>query len=91
MPPTTPDLDRDAHLRAILRQLPAAPGVYLMKGANGRVLYVGKADVLRNRVRSYFGKGPAYDARIERMVARKIDTALSRDLRRHIERNTARR
>ncbi len=53
--PDTPDRDRDAHLRAILRQLPSSPGVYLMKSAEGRVLYVGKADVLRNRVRSYFG------------------------------------
>src|SRR5438270_887210 len=44
-----------------------------MKGASGRVLYVGKADVLRNRVRSYFGKGPAYDARIERMVTEVAD------------------
>jgi len=44
-----------------------------MKGATGRVLYVGKADVLRNRVRSYFGKGPAYDARIERMVTEVAD------------------
>ena len=73
MPPTDPGVDRDAHLRAILRQLPAAPGVYLMKGSSGRVLYVGKADVLRNRVRSYFGKGPAYDARIERMVTEVAD------------------
>ena len=39
----------------MLRQLPASPGVYLMKAADGRVLYVGKADLLRNRVRSYFG------------------------------------
>src|SRR5690349_14267699 len=44
-----------------------------MKGASGRVLYVGKADVLRNRVRSYFGSGPAYDARIERMVSEVAD------------------
>ena len=73
MPPTIPGVDRDAHLRAILRQLPVSPGVYLMKGASGRVLYVGKADVLRNRVRSYFGKGPAYDARIERMVTEVVD------------------
>ncbi|MEX1157157.1 MAG: excinuclease ABC subunit UvrC [Chloroflexota bacterium] len=62
-------LDRAPHLRAVLRQLPAAPGVYLMKGADGRVLYVGKADLLRNRVRSYFGAAPAPDARIARMAS----------------------
>jgi len=62
-------LDHAPHLRAVLRQLPAAPGVYLMKGADGRVLYVGKADLLRNRVRSYFGAAPAPDARIARMAS----------------------
>ena len=45
------DSPADQHVRAILRQLPTAPGVYLMKDAGGRVLYVGKADSLRNRVR----------------------------------------
>jgi excinuclease ABC subunit C len=59
--------------RTVLRQLPAAPGVYLMKGADGRVLYVGKADSLRNRVRSYFGSRAPLDARIERMVAEVAD------------------
>ncbi len=71
--PDAPDRDREAHLRAILRQLPASPGVYLMKGADGRVLYVGKADVLRNRVRSYFGSKAALDARILRMVGEVAD------------------
>ncbi len=66
--PAAPDRDRDAHLRAILRQLPTSPGVYLMKGPDGRVLYVGKADVLRNRVRSYFGSKAGLDSRILRMV-----------------------
>ncbi|GEO25868.1 UvrABC system protein C [Alicyclobacillus acidoterrestris] len=37
-----------------LALLPAKPGVYLMKGQSGEILYVGKAKVLKNRVRSYF-------------------------------------
>jgi excinuclease ABC subunit C len=44
-----------------------------MKGPNGRVLYVGKADVLRNRVRSYFGSKVALDGRIVRMVSEVAD------------------
>ena len=60
-------------LRALLRRLPAGPGVYLMKSVDGRVLYVGKADALRNRVRSYFtARGPE-DARISRMVTEVAD------------------
>jgi len=60
---------RDQHLRAILRQLPTGPGVYLMKGDDGRVLYVGKADSLRSRVRSYFGSKVGLDSRIVRMTS----------------------
>lgn len=40
-----------------LQELPAAPGVYLFKNRQGNVLYVGKALVLKNRVRSYFQAG----------------------------------
>ena len=36
------------------RQYPDQPGVYLMKDAEGRIIYVGKARSLRNRIRSYF-------------------------------------
>ncbi|MBA2263124.1 MAG: excinuclease ABC subunit UvrC [Chloroflexi bacterium] len=55
-------------LRGALRRLPTKPGVYLMQNADGRVLYVGKADSLRSRVRSYFAARGPEDARIARMV-----------------------
>jgi excinuclease ABC subunit C len=60
-------------LRAVLRRLPTGPGVYLMKNAEGRVLYVGKADALRSRVRSYFGQRGPEDVRISRMVTEVAD------------------
>jgi excinuclease ABC subunit C len=43
-------------LRVTLAKLPTKPGVYLMKDERGKVLYVGKAQNLRNRVRSYWQK-----------------------------------
>jgi excinuclease ABC subunit C len=46
-------------LKATLANLPDRPGVYLLKDARGEVLYVGKAQSLRHRVRSYWQKGPA--------------------------------
>ncbi len=39
-----------------LKELPARPGVYMMKGRSGAILYIGKAKNLRSRVRSYFKK-----------------------------------
>ena len=60
-------------LRAVLRRLPTGPGVYLMKNESGRVLYVGKADALRSRVRSYFGMRGPEDARIVRMTQEVTD------------------
>jgi excinuclease ABC subunit C len=46
-----------SRLEAKLEQLPISPGVYLFKNAEGAIVYVGKARVLRNRVRSYFQAG----------------------------------
>jgi len=43
-----------AHIRAVLAKLPDHPGVYLMRDDRGRVLYVGKAQNLKNRVRQYW-------------------------------------
>jgi excinuclease ABC subunit C len=45
---------RHSQLKERLSSIPAKPGVYLMKDENGKVIYVGKAVNLRNRVRSYF-------------------------------------
>lgn len=56
-----------------LSQLPDKPGCYLFKDAAGQVLYVGKAEVLRNRVRSYFQESAAHSARIRVMVSRVAD------------------
>ena len=64
----SPRRDLSDSLRAVLRGLPTKPGVYLMRNADGRVLYVGKADSLRSRVRSYFAARGPEDARIARMV-----------------------
>jgi len=51
-----------------LASVPTTPGVYLMKDARGKILYVGKAVVLRNRVRSYFQEAAAHTEWVGRMV-----------------------
>jgi excinuclease ABC subunit C len=51
-----------------LSNLPTSPGVYLMKDVNGDVIYVGKAVVLRNRVRSYFHYAKGLTRKTRRMV-----------------------
>src|SRR5262245_2206604 len=51
-----------------VKQFPAAPGVYLMKDKQGRVLYVGKAKNLRNRAGHYFTKAAAEDRRTADLV-----------------------
>ena len=50
------------NLRLKLEALPKEPGIYLMKGKDGEIIYVGKAKNLRNRVRSYF-RGESHDGR----------------------------
>ena len=68
-------------VRKIYQKIPDSPGVYLMKDARGRILYIGKAGNLRRRVSSYFTR--PHDYRIERLVrevkkvdCKKTDTAI---------------
>jgi len=61
-------MDRLERLKGRLKELPARPGVYLHKNAEGEVIYVGKARNLRNRVQSYLvGRGPR-DPRIDTLI-----------------------
>ena len=55
-------------LKAKLKTLPAAPGVYFHKNQAGEIIYVGKAAVLKNRVRQYFQKSEK-DPKTEALVA----------------------
>jgi excinuclease ABC subunit C len=59
-----------------LEQLPGRPGVYLFKGRDGEVLYVGKARVLRDRVRSYFQASRPAELHKARMVEEIADLDL---------------
>src|ERR1035441_10039302 len=56
-------------LRDKAGQLPLVPGVYLYKDAGGRVIYVGKAKSLRNRVRSYFSEDKLADVKTGTLIA----------------------
>ncbi|MBV9971852.1 MAG: excinuclease ABC subunit C, partial [Candidatus Eremiobacteraeota bacterium] len=56
-----------------LSQIPDAPGVYLMVGEGERILYIGKALSLRNRVRSYFQESSEHHIRTQAMVQRVVD------------------
>jgi len=56
-----------------LKNLPTAPGVYLHKDEGGKIIYVGKAKNLRNRVRSYFQSGRGHDRKTRELVKRITD------------------
>jgi excinuclease ABC subunit C len=56
------------HLKEQLKTLPGRPGVYLFKDNVGKVIYVGKASSLRNRVRAYFSPRSQLSLKLERLV-----------------------
>ena len=58
-----------AQLKGKASKLPFLPGVYIMKDQNGQVIYVGKAKILKNRVRQYFQKNSAHSPKVRAMVS----------------------
>lgn len=60
-------------VQAKLKQLPDQPGVYFHKDKAGQIIYVGKAAVLKNRVRQYFQKSRNRDPKTEALVAEIYD------------------
>ena len=63
-------MDVPAQLIPLLDNLPNKPGCYLMKDAQGKVIYVGKAINLRNRVRSYFHSSAQQDPKTQQLVSK---------------------
>ena len=61
------------HIKGILATLPGKPGCYIMKNADGKVIYVGKAINLKNRVRSYFHNDTGHDHKTRRLVRDIVD------------------
>lgn len=59
---------RDFNVEEELSKLPAKPGVYIMHDENDTIIYVGKAVILRNRVRSYFRESTKKTIKIQQMV-----------------------
>lgn len=62
--------DFSESIKKSLAVLPENPGVYLMHDAEGKVIYVGKAVVLKNRVRSYFRNLASHTPKVRAMVAK---------------------
>jgi excinuclease ABC subunit C len=61
-------------LQTKLKELPKDPGVYFHKDTKGEIIYVGKAAVLRNRVKQYFQTSRGRDPKTEALVAEIADT-----------------
>ncbi|MGK7950401.1 MAG: excinuclease ABC subunit UvrC [Xenococcaceae cyanobacterium] len=68
-----PLLKQPERLETRLKEIPAEAGVYLMRGSNGDILYIGKSKKLRSRVRSYFRESQKLSDRIAMMVRQVFD------------------
>ena len=60
-------------LKQKANNLPLKPGVYIMKDKSGKIVYIGKAKALKNRVSQYFGAGNQHTEKVRRMVENVFD------------------
>jgi len=60
-------------LRAKAMKLPLRPGVYIMKDSTGKIIYIGKAKALKNRVSQYFGSQNKHTGKVRTMVSKVCD------------------
>lgn len=60
-------------LQEKLKNLPTSSGVYIHKNADGKIIYIGKAKNLRNRVRQYFQSSKNHDFKTQELVKRIVD------------------
>ena len=66
----------DPKLRALrdkAMKLPLTPGVYIMKNKSGKIIYIGKAKALKNRVSQYFGSQNNHAPKVRKMVENVAD------------------
>lgn len=72
---TTDPMEQDKlnaeHIKSKLTMLPDEPGCYLMKNKDGTIIYVGKAKILKNRVRSYFTG--SHNGKTQKLVSEIVD------------------
>lgn len=64
--------DHEKHIKELRKQamrLPLNPGVYIMHDKSGKIIYIGKAKALKNRVSQYFGSEKNHDDKVRRMVS----------------------
>lgn len=67
-------------IKETLENIPELPGVYLMKDKSGRIIYVGKAKILKNRVRQYFQNPEEKDPKTRTLVSKisQIETIITK-------------
>ena len=63
----------DSNISEIIEKIPQRPGIYIMKGPKGEILYIGKAKSLKNRVRSYFQNSRNLHPRTRAFIAKVAD------------------